>query len=327
MDGVGPAIAGSGMPLADLPAVAMQFPTLSSFRPLSGSYRSVAQHPRVFTTTAELQELAARINRPGSYSTQRFSRLAAQIKQDLASTTDWSAAYSGCRMVIYLYAFSYEPQDGDAAQTVHSTLQLGPNVKAAAGAAVVAARIPVLLPWTVFSEYVIYGKSDSPLECFANTGPDAFTSHPGFVTPNVAAGEVQDRYRNNTPLQGFGYPMFTLERLIDAAEVMRIAGFDSYGYRGQRGQSIEMALGYYACFGKGAGFGRTVTAGNSGSCPNAAQYVGRVVSGVDQNEAFGAYRFPGNNSITDVEAAAKISASGAANTFSTDAILFGKWRD
>jgi hypothetical protein len=485
MDGVGPAIAGSGKLLADLPAATMQFPTLSSFRPLSGSYRSVAQHPRVFTTTAEPQELAARINRPGSYSMQRFSHLAAQIKHDLASTIDWSAAYSGCRMAIYLYAFSYEPQDGDAAPTVHSVLQLGSNVKAPAGAAVVASRlalyaalmkaganppanapspdqaaalakrillawgehgfrdehghflthtqycddngkpqnpllhisrgivfsvqaqdllmyldalddnevkqlnafhfaiydvirrasnsglgtarpaceyytngganalaallgmarllddrrkfdavvhgvdrtIPVWLPWTVFSEYAIYGKSDSPLECFANTGRDDLTSRPGFVTPDVAAGEVQDRYRNNTPLQGFGYPMFTLERLIDAAEVMRIAGFDSYGYRGRHGQSIEMALGYYACFGKGAGFGKTVTAANSGSCPNVAQYVGRVVIGVDQNETFGAYRFPGNALITDVEAAAKLSASGAANTLSTDAIFFGKWRD
>ena len=42
---------------------------------------------------------------------------------------------------------------------------------------------------------------------------------------------------------------------------------------------------------------------------------------------FGAYHFPAKHAITDVEAAAKASTLGAINTFSTDAILFGRWRD
>jgi hypothetical protein len=39
---------------------------------------------------------------------------------------------------------------------------------------------------------------------------------------------ADDRYRNENPAQGIGYPMFTLERLLDAAEIMRNAGLDFY---------------------------------------------------------------------------------------------------
>jgi hypothetical protein len=141
----------------------------------------------------------------------------------------------------------------------------------------------------------------------------------------VAAGEIADRGRNANPLQGIGYPMFTLERLFDAAEVLRAAGFDSYGYRGARRQSIEMALQYYACYAEGAGFYKVVTADNSRACPNAAQYYGKLVNGVDRLVLVGAYRFPQDASITALEAGARSPASSGA--FATDAILFGKWRD
>ena len=80
--------------------------------------------------------------------------------------------------------------------------------------------------------------------------------------------------------QGIGYPMFTLERLVNVAEILRGAGFDAYDYRGRHGQSIEAAIAYYACLGKGSGFGKTVTAENSGACPNAPQYFGKVASGM-----------------------------------------------
>ena len=119
--------------------------------------------------------------------------------------------------------------------------------------------------------------------------------------------------------------MFTLERLFDAAELMRIAGFDPYGYRGAHGQSIEMAIEYYACFAKGAGFYKTVTLENSSSCADAAQYYGKVVNGVDRMLLIGADRFPANNAITRLEPEAQKPASTGA--FYTDAILFGKWRD
>ena len=72
----------------------------------------MAQHPRVFATDAELQKLTARINRPGSYSTQRF-----KVQRDVATPAEWSATYSGCDIGIYLYAFSCELQDGNAAET------------------------------------------------------------------------------------------------------------------------------------------------------------------------------------------------------------------
>jgi hypothetical protein len=484
VDGVAnDAIAGSGTPLARLPGVQVPSPALPL---LQGSHRGLAAHPRVFTTGAELKDLASRINRPGSYSMQRFGQLAGQIARDLAARNDWDATYAGCNFGAYQYAFSYEPQDGHEAAT-HALLKLDAGTIAPAGAAVVASRLalyaaliklgaaapagapnadqaaglakrillawadrgfkdanghfrapsetcddagkialahaagiplvlgrgvvysvhaqdllqsigavdageasrldgfhaalfelirqsynvrfgqpyplcerysnhaangiaglvaiaslldddprlnavlygtdrsmPVVLPWTKFFDHAIYGEADRPIDCYDNPGPDSLTSHPSFDTPTVVPGEVEDRYRNQGPLQGIGYSMFTLERLVDMAEVLRIAGFDAYGYRGARKQSIETAVQYYACYGRRAGFYKTITAENSGACPNAAQYYGKLVNGVDRLATFGAYRFPRNQAIIDVEAAAKIaSASGA---FSLDAIFFGKWR-
>ncbi len=39
--------------------------------------------------------------------------------------------------------------------------------------------------------------------------------------------------------------MFTLERLTNAAEVMRQAGYEPYGYQGRHSQSLESAVAYY----------------------------------------------------------------------------------
>jgi hypothetical protein len=455
---------------------------------LPGTYHGLAEHPRVFTTGAELKDLASRIEKPGNYSTQRFGQLADQIARDLAARNDGDETYAGCNFGAYQYAFSYEPQDGHGAE-IHDLLKLSDaGTIGPAGAAVVASRlalyaalvkagagippgarsadqavtlakrmllaradrgfkdpngrfrlasetcddsgkvslsnaggiplvlgrgvvysvhaqdllqslgavsadearrldafhnalfdlirqsynvrfgqpyplcerysnhaanglagllaiarlldderkisavlygvdrlIPVVLPWTKFFDHAIYGKSDRPIDCYDNPGPDSLTSHPSFDTPGAAPGEVEDRYRNANPGQGIGYPMFTLQRRIDMAEILHGAGFDPYGYRGRHGQSIEAAIGYYACLAQGAGFLKIVTAANSGSCPNAAQYYGKLVNAVDQRVVIGAYRFPKNAAITAAEAAAKISASSGA--FSLDAILFGRWRD
>ncbi len=191
------------------------------------------------------------------------------------------------------------------------------------------ATVPVLAPWTHLFDHLIYGQSDGPAPgCVSNHEPDSQSSlanHHDYQTTNAAPGEIADRFRNAKPGQGIGYPMFTLERLFDAAELMRIAGFDPYGYRGEHHQSIEMAIEYYACYAKGAGFYKTVTAENSGSCPNAAQYYGKLVNGVDRMLLIGAERFSGNPAITGLEAGAQETASTGA--FSTDAILFGKWHD
>jgi hypothetical protein len=189
--------------------------------------------------------------------------------------------------------------------------------------------VPVLAPWTHLFDRLIYGQSDRPAPgCVINQEPDSQSSvanHHDYQTMNAAPGEIADRFRNAEPGKGIAYSMFTLERLFDAAEIMRIAGFDPYNYRGDHQQFIEMATEYYACYAKGAGFNKTVTAKNSGSCPNAAQYYGRLVNGVDRMVLIGAEKFSGNPVITGLETGAQETTSTGA--FSTDAILFGKWRD
>ena len=480
------AIGGSGEPLRDLGVPSMPFRS-ATVPPLPGAYAASPVHPRVFTTPAELKDLAARVDRPGSYSAQRFEQLAGQVARDLTSARDWAATYAGCSIEPYLYAFSYEPQDGHDAET-HAALKLAPATEAPAGGAVVASRlalyaalvengavaprgspgsdraaalakrillawavhgfprdrdgrflplsalscdsaghivpyagwalplqlgrgvvysvhaedllqaihaldaseearldamhgalfeliregynqsdgrpqpecqrytngdangtaallaiarllgdqrrfdavlygndrgIPVIMPWLRLFDGAIYGVGDKPMPCYPNTGPDGLHGGLGFTTPDVAPGEVQDRYRAGV-LQTFGYPMFTLERLIDAAELLRTAGFDPYRYRGNHGQSIEMALQYYACYGRTPGFYATVTRDNARMCPNDQQYDGKVVNGVEANMLIGAYRFPGDPAITAVEDAAKARVSSGA--FALDAILFGKWR-
>jgi hypothetical protein len=504
VDGVpNEAIAGSGKKLALLPMPEVPYPSLP---PFSGSYHALAEHPRVFTTTVELKDLVARINRSGSYSMERFGLLAGQIRHDLASGIDWDVTYSGCEGRIYQYAFSYEPQDHLEAM-MRTSLHVAPNAKYPTGAAVVASRLAfyaglvkagatvppgapsaddaaglakrillawanhgfprdaeghilpllskfceiseetrgdvtvpgtmvkrelrdtgalglgrgvlysvqaqdmlqsfaalndkeenqlnlfhagmfdlirqslnaflgakvfpypdcarynniptndvasllaigrllddekrfnavlygrdssviVLIPLNRLFDRIIYGESDTLPACYENRYPDSLTSlqnHSDYQNANVAPGEIADRGRNENPLKGIGYPMFTLERLFDSAETLRNSGFDLYGYRGAHNQSIEMAMQYYACYAKGAGFYKVVTADNSKSCPNAAQYYGKLVSGVDNNVLIGAYRFPKNRLIAELDKPAKtVSSSGG---FSTDAILFGKWQD
>jgi hypothetical protein len=488
VDGVpNAAIAGSGTSVPGLPRVILKYPTLAAYPVPSGNYHSLAEHPGVFATEAELKDLAARINRPASYSTQRFAQLAAKIKSDLASAIDWDATYSGCDIDIYLRAFTSEPRGGYPSEVrseeqLRAAMHVTHGAEAPAGVAVVAARlalyaalvkagaaapaggpspdraaalakrilltwsahglqdqgnhflkasqfcdgsgkaanpalhlsrgvvysvhaqdllmylgaleadeaklvntfhsamydllreasnsvmggshpaceqyangqasglesllaiarilddgrrfnaalsgidpsIPVLLPWSVFFNRAIYGESDSPMECYPNSGADGLTSHPSYITATVAAGEIQDRYRNLGNLQGIGYPMGTLKGLINAAEILRVSGFDAYGYRGIRRQSIEMAIAYYSCYARAAGFYKSVTADNSRACVNASQYYGKLVNDVEKSILFGAYRFPQNSAFSDLEAAAK---SAAAAVGDTDAILFGKWRD
>ncbi|MBV8642572.1 MAG: hypothetical protein JO225_01480 [Candidatus Eremiobacteraeota bacterium] len=479
-------LAGSGAPPRRLARAEIPFPE-ASVPPVAGTYRSQLDHPHVFTTQSEMHDLVTRINTPASYSAMRFAQLTAQVARDLTSTADWDAAYAGCRIGPYLYAFSYEPQDRHDKDT-HDALGLPPSTRAPTGGAVVASRLAlyaalvdigahapagapnadraaalakrillawadhgfprdaaghfaslstsacahggyrenflgpvlplqvgrgvvysvdaqdllesigaldagerdrldamhaalfdwirgglnqgegstqpecqryangtanglaallaiarlrndwrgfdavlaggdraplVIMPWTRFIVGAIYGRNDRALACYPNSGPDGLHSGDGFTTGVVAAGEVQDRYRAGV-LQTFGYPMFTLERLIDAAEVLRNAGYDPYGYRGPRDQSIEMAIDYYACYGKTPGFYATVSRENARACPNFEQYYGKVVNGVEQNVIFGAYRFPSDAAITSVEDAAK--ARAATGAFALDAILFGKWR-
>jgi hypothetical protein len=135
----------------------------------------------------------------------------------------------------------------------------------------------------------------------------------------VAAGEIDDRFRNQEPGQGIGYPMFTLERLYNAADILENAGLDAYGYRGSHQESIELATDFYACYAKHAGFNKIITEESCGTCPDFPQYMGKETTG-EPNFVEGAYRFPDNQMITSVESAAKLSRP-------MDALRFGRWRD
>jgi hypothetical protein len=489
------ALAGSGSNVIPAPLIERTAP--QSYPRLAGAYTTVTDAPHLFTTKADLLDLARRINKAGSYSATRFQQLAAHVKADLAAPIAWDAAYAGCDMEIYLRAFAYEPKpaygnDRSEAQLA-AALKLPPGRAAPHGAAVAAARfalyaslvkagamppvgapgaeeatalakrialawaehgfrdergqfrpqaelcdlnpdgsakiplggfvgalthargvvysaqaqdllqglgalstgetarlnafhramqdwilsthneevrgirgkyvdeaynnqteshltalialarllddpaaleaalyggsgaIAVKMPWVTAFD-VIYGPNDRPfLRISPNTSEDPRQSKPSFISRVAAAGEINDRYRNENPLQGIGYPMFTLEWLFDAAEVLRNAGFDPYGYRGAHGQSIELATAYYACLAASAGFFKEVTEQNATACPDYRQYVGKVVNAVEGRILIGSYRFPNNRSITGVEPAAKQAASSG--PFALDPILFGKWRD
>jgi hypothetical protein len=184
----------------------------------------------------------------------------------------------------------------------------------------------VKLPWIELFDHVIYGANDTPLlNVTPNSSVDPRQSHPAYSTAIVAAGEINDRYRHDNPLQSFGYATGSLEGLYMAAEAMRIAGFNAYSYRGAHGQSLLMASRYYGCFAKSAGFDNAVTAENSSNCPNVQQYLGSIVNGVAPTVLVAGYRFPDDGDIAALDAEAK--AASAKSVFSIEPIMFGKWRD
>jgi hypothetical protein len=183
--------------------------------------------------------------------------------------------------------------------------------------------IPLAISWTDWFNHAVYGEHDKPIGCHKNSGRDSLTSHPSFQTAVVAPGEIEDRYRNASAAQGFGYTLGVLAGLYNMADLMKNAGFDAFGYRGTHRQSIEMATQYYACYGKNAGFKKTVTADNARACPDYQQYVGQIVNGLEPDIVMGAYRFSGNSVITEQEPAAKAAAGADV----LDAIRFGRWRD
>jgi hypothetical protein len=464
---------------------------------LTGSYTSSKQHPRVFITPTDMNDMVTRINSSGSFSAQSFTKLSNKVKADLAANVDWDAVYSGCDLDIYLHAFSYEPTTGYADE-IRTASQLGSamHVKEAmappTGAAIVAARlaiyavlvssgakaptagpssgeaaalakrillawanrgfrdqkgnvlsraeqfcdgqqhfnvvvqngvglqvgrgiiysvhaqdllqsigafnnaqtnqlnvfhaaifnlireasnfraalpqmngpaticerysnhvgahllgllaiarllddgrkfnaviygndrsIPVAIPWTNWFNHAVYGEHDKPIACHKNTGPDSLASHPSFQTAVVAPGEIEDRYRNANAGQAFGYTLGVLAGLFEMSVLMKNAGFDALRYRGTHQQSIEMATQYYACYGRDVGFKKTVTADNAHACPDYQQYIGQIVNGLETDIVMGAYRFPGNSVISELEAAAKAAAGADV----LDPIRFGRWRD
>ena len=184
--------------------------------------------------------------------------------------------------------------------------------------------LKVDLPFTKLFSYVVYGIDDQPLTRITpNSSDDPLKSSPAYSRGVVAPGEINDRFRNATVDQGIGYPMGTLEWLYMTAEVLRLAGYEPFAYRGTHRQTIEMATQYYACYAKAVGFDKTVTADAAKSCPDYEQYVGKVVIDVQTNAVMGAYRFPSNRAIVEVESAAKAAILHEG----LDSVRFGRWRD
>lgn len=131
--------------VSQAPDANIQF-QLPPLPPMSGQYRSSSEHPRVFQTPDALDTLARKIQRPGSFSAQRFNALAQEIRFSIGSKTSWTATYSGCDLDIYLHAFSYEPRIGYSSENrSDSQMRAAMNVSAdhevPAGAAVVAAKL------------------------------------------------------------------------------------------------------------------------------------------------------------------------------------------
>jgi hypothetical protein len=117
-----------------------------TFPKLAGEYVSSKEHPRVYETQADLNDMAKRISVPGSYSAQSFARLATSVKTHLASKEDWDAAYSGCDIDIYLHTFSVEEAGGYANekrsdQELTTALKVRPGAKPPGGVAPVAAQM------------------------------------------------------------------------------------------------------------------------------------------------------------------------------------------
>jgi hypothetical protein len=183
--------------------------------------------------------------------------------------------------------------------------------------------IPLTISWTEWFNHAVYGENDRPAACGKNKGPDRLSSPGSYQTQVVAPGEILDRYRNGNPGQAFGYSLGVLGGLYNMADLIEHAGYDAFKYRGTHHQSIEMATQYYACYGKNAGFKKIVTADNARGCPDYQQYIGQIVNGLEVDIVMGAYRFPGNVAIAEVQAPAK----AAAGRDLLDAVRFGRWQD
>jgi hypothetical protein len=183
--------------------------------------------------------------------------------------------------------------------------------------------ISVAAYWTKYFNHAIYGNNDKPIQCHKNSAPDILTSKGAFQTPIVAPGEVEDRYRHANPVQAFGYTTGVLAGLLVTGDMLKNAGFDAFKYRGVRGQTIQLAVDYYSCYGKYAGFKKTVTAENARSCPDYQEYIGQIVNGLETVDVMAAYHFPQDSLLDELDAQAK--AGAGPNLI--DPIRFGRWRE
>jgi len=177
--------------------------------------------------------------------------------------------------------------------------------------------------WTKYFNHATYGYNDKPIPCYKNSAPDSLTSKGSFQTPTVAAGEVEDRYRHSNPGQAFGYTTGVLADFLVTGDMLKNAGFDAFAYQGMRGQTIQLSVDYYSCYGKTPGFKQTVTAENARTCPDYQEYIGQIVNGLETVEVMAAYHFPQDPLLNELDAPAK--AGAGPNLM--DPVRFGRWRD
>jgi hypothetical protein len=115
-----------------------------SYPHLAGHYASLDEHPRVFDTREELNDIARRANSPASFTSKQFSKLAGRVRRDLSAKVDWQATYSGCDLEIYLRGFAYEqkPAYGNdrSDDQLRAAMHGNPSLAPPHGAAIVAAR-------------------------------------------------------------------------------------------------------------------------------------------------------------------------------------------
>lgn len=136
------AIAGSGaFSFPDAPPVRRK---PSSYPALAGHYVSLADHPRVFVTQEQLNDIARRAGIKGSYSSVEYAALADRVRRDFSAKVDWDAAYSGCDLEIYLRGFAFEekPAYGNdrSDDELRAAMHGKPGLAPPHGGAIVAAR-------------------------------------------------------------------------------------------------------------------------------------------------------------------------------------------
>ena len=136
------AVAGSGtIKFPDAPPLRRE---PASYPHLTGRYASLDSHPRVFDTREELQDIARRSSKQGTYSSGRYVALADRVRRDRSAKVDWQATYSGCDLEIYLRGFAYEqkPAYGNdrSDDQLRAAMHGKPDLAPPHGAAIVAAR-------------------------------------------------------------------------------------------------------------------------------------------------------------------------------------------
>jgi hypothetical protein len=181
-----------------------------------GNYAPSSEHPRIFQTSEQLDDLVRRIGRPGSFSSLRFKELANEVKSEIDSNTSWTSTYSGCDLDTYLHAFSYEPRSGytdenrsDGQMTEAMNIPSGQG--APAGAAVVAAKLALyatlihrgaIAPSGYPTEQQASELARAILVAWASSG---FKSGNGYLSSAVqfcdANGQFDAMKQNNVGLQ------------------------------------------------------------------------------------------------------------------------------